>query len=119
MKKLARQSRLRVNLFFVIAGILPLFAVSLFAAPAQTRLEGYVEALDVDDNENPISIGMTMETEDGDIEYVIFEKKGKGVELFNLVGEYVRVTGTMGTPADGEKRMQVTAFSVVVDPDME
>jgi hypothetical protein len=111
----------------VLKKVIPIFFITILviAVAAQTNTEtitGSVEGIEYDENDTAIEVGiMVMQENDDVIEYVtyIVKKKGKGLNLAELVGEMVEATGIISIDGDGNRTIEVLNFQVIDPPELE
>lgn len=73
----------------------------------QVTIVGYVDPIDEDDHD----AGIIISTDD-DEEYLVYLNK-QGRKLIDLIGEEVKVHGTVSKTDDGDDQISITKFEVI------
>ena len=73
----------------------------------QMTIVGYVDPMDEDDHDT----GIVISTDD-DEEYMVYLNK-QGRKLLDLIGEEVKVHGTVKQTEDGENQITITKFEIL------
>ena len=79
-----------------------------------TKLTGIVDAVDLDEDDGVLAARVTTLDED---DYLVADG-AVGEELLDLVGELVRVRGTVGENQDGDKVVTVREY-LILDKDWD
>jgi hypothetical protein len=92
----------------VVLGTVLISILMMHAVFAQDNVEtiiGTVVAVDWDDDDNPIEIAISTEDED-----IIVASNDIGLELFQLIDNVIKATGTIELNEDDEKVITISSY---------
>lgn len=79
------------------------------AADGKITITGVITPIDWDDEDNIVAISISTSEEE---EYIV-EDSPLGEELFNLINEYVKVTGFIEEDEYGDKTISVVNYKLI------
>jgi len=102
------QKKNLLHVLSILAIVVLMGALPLFAAAEQVEITGTVFAAEWDANDNVTAV--VIATEEG--EEIAVANSGKGVELLKLEEKNVKATGSIVTDGEGRKTITITKYII-------
>lgn len=94
------------------------FAVSVFPQ-TEIALTGIIEIADEDDKGVIRAVTLSCMNEVGEYDYYPIRGSGRGKDLLKLVGETVKIKGTLFTDKEKNRSLEVAEFTLIRDEAMD